>query len=110
VIRAPGLEPDIAAHRRPPGSGGGTSAARRDVLLQCERCHIQWTGRLWYSNGQPRLTVGGVPLRRPFTHPGCGGRFRVFDIATNANSPQPKPGAIANPVSPTPEGRNRESS
>ena len=76
----PGLEPDAAPRRRSPGSGGGIGVPR-DALLQCERCGAKGTGRIRRTTAGVRITFAGVALRRPATHPGCGGQFRVFDLA-----------------------------
>lgn len=54
-------------------------AARRDLLVQCERCGVSGTGRVngfgrWSSVNLP--VVFGAVLR----HKDCGGAMRAFDL------------------------------
>lgn len=63
-----------------PSRRGGRSLPR-DVLMQCERGGASGTARVRRLNGRPRLTFAGVVLRRPATHPDCGGSFRLFDLS-----------------------------
>ena len=64
----------------PAGGRRGMKAARRDVLVQCDRCSCVGTGRL---NGFGKLVSSNVPavVGRTLRHRDCGGTLACFDIA-----------------------------
>lgn len=63
----------------PVGRRGG-QAARRSVLVQCDRCGVHGTG----TADRRRVRAVDLPARRErggaWLHAGCGGRLLGYDI------------------------------
>lgn len=58
-------------------------AARRDLLIQCRRCHAKGTATVRYDHRgvAVAVTFAGLPVdRSKLRHRDCDGAIRMFDL------------------------------